>query len=199
MTEIFSIVLNLLVNLKFGLFILGLICFFSSAALIPISGILLTGASVLIGLDTIYYVIIPNLLGSITFLSINWPAAAKKSIWLAWVFNKVTQSSQISKLALSWQTVLAIRLSACMPLPISDLLTFMCNINLSQKAVLVFIGTGLPSLVYCYAISKITSTITGINSNEHLYLQFKSDFFIGCFLLVTMFLTGRYVKKRFFS
>lgn len=195
MTETFSIVLNLLINFKFGLFILVLISFLSAATLIPISGALLTGASIIIGLDTIYYVILPNLLGSMAFLSINWPFIAKNSRWLSSVFNKVTQSEKFYKLTLSWQTVLAIRLSSCLPLPISNILTFICKINLFQKAVLVFIGTGLPSLLYCYAISKITSTFTESNSND-LYFQFKSDFFISSFLLLIMFLLGRYVKKR---
>ena len=197
MTEIFVIVLNTLMNLKFGIFILILISFISSAILIPISGILLTGASIFVGFDTIYYVIIPNLLGSITFLSINWNDMAKKSRWLTKVFNKVNQSSNFSKLILSWQTVLAIRLSSCLPLPISNLLTSICNINLLQKAVLVFIGTGAPSLLYCYSISRITLTITESNSTEDLYIQFKSDFFIASFLLLIMFLAGKYAKKRF--
>ena len=67
MTEYLYDVISVILIIDFGVFLLVAASFFSSFLLIPITGVLLTVASIGIGLDAIYYVVLPSLIGSKSF------------------------------------------------------------------------------------------------------------------------------------
>ena len=199
MTEYLYDAISVILISDFGVFLLVAASFFSSFLLIPITGVLLTGASIGIGLDAIYYVVLPSLIGSITFLSTNFLKNKINNKRLTKIYNKILRSKKSENFIITWDAVLIIRLSSCMPLPFLNLLTHICDANLYVKSALVIFGTGVPSIFYCYLIKEVVSKITEYENIEEILVQLNQDLIVSSVILLSFFLFAKFVKRRFIN